>query len=790
MLHQYSVLPHCRLGREFNGIIHIHGSIQQPDEMVLTDRDFGRAYLTEGWARRFLLDLYDKFTILFVGYSHSDTVMNYLVRALPPVRAGFPRYALVACKDADHDRWSRLETTVIPYPQHDENDHSELDKAISKLADVVRRGMVGWQREISALAENPPHELNEEEEEILAHALEDETKTKFFTKSASHPEWIEWLDKRGHFTRLFGSGQLRESDKVLSWWMAGFVFKHAHLLFRLISKHNTRIHPTFWQDIAQVIKRHDESSLDTKILSRWISLLLSTAPDEGTTPDGGYVFTSECLASIAQRCIAHQMINELLSIFDAMIQGRVSIRDSYCLFGDESEENLRFNVKLKLLGKSNELDELWTEGLKPNLSKIALPLLERVVWRLRDYFLTYGTWTQTDRPLDSVSMRRSAIELHEQDEQRGRYEFDVLIDAARDCLDWLATHEPNVAAQWCNRLAKSDSSLQRRLAVNSLSKRQDLTPDEKIQWLLEYIDLHEYTIHHEVYLAIRDAYLGVGSHCRVTFIEKVKSYRFLHEEHPDNPDNEEITAREHFDWFHWIHKSDPTCPLAKQALDKVLKEYPHFKPKDHPDFTSWIESGWVGLPTLWTAEELLRKPPSYWVDKLLSVKDAEEDGANPRRAYSDSLRSDKTKLRLEPWLGGSTSRGWEMGCLSLARLDKHVGKMELEEEQHRQILSRLGNNQLYSKHSREIADALYALVKNGGPSHAVELLPQAKQIAFALWRRLDRAISVDVKHGWFNQSGEYPFGDSPISGSPRLRSGDNNRILHRQLLVKIIAAPC
>ena len=83
-------------------------------------------------------------------------------------------------------------------------------------------------------------------------------------------------------------------------------------------------------------------------------------------------------------------------------------------------------------------------------------------------------------------------------------------------------------------------------------------------------------------------------------------------------------------------------------------------------------------------------------------------------------------------------------------------KMELDINKHRQVLECFARTELYSKFSYEISDMLYALVKNGGPSYAVELLPQAKQIAAALWKSLDRAISVDVKHGWFNQSAQYP----------------------------------
>lgn len=40
--------PALPLGSDFKGIVHLHGSIDRPRDMVLTDTDFGRAYLTEG----------------------------------------------------------------------------------------------------------------------------------------------------------------------------------------------------------------------------------------------------------------------------------------------------------------------------------------------------------------------------------------------------------------------------------------------------------------------------------------------------------------------------------------------------------------------------------------------------------------------------------------------------------------------------------------------------------------------------------------------------------------------
>ena len=84
--------PGLPLGTDFTGVVHLHGSVARPESMTLTDRDFGRAYITNGRTGQFLVDLFRTFTVLFVGYSHDDVVMSYLARSLsdidhnPPTR--------------------------------------------------------------------------------------------------------------------------------------------------------------------------------------------------------------------------------------------------------------------------------------------------------------------------------------------------------------------------------------------------------------------------------------------------------------------------------------------------------------------------------------------------------------------------------------------------------------------------------------------------------------------------------------------------------------------------------
>lgn len=130
-------LPH---GGEFSGLLYLHGSLRQPEQMVVTDQDFGKAYLTRGWARRFLQDLFEAYVVVFVGYSHQDTVMNYLARGLPSRRTP-TRYALTTSND---QHWHFLGIEPIVY-EADET-HSRLQEfsrvwATYSLQGVLEREM-------------------------------------------------------------------------------------------------------------------------------------------------------------------------------------------------------------------------------------------------------------------------------------------------------------------------------------------------------------------------------------------------------------------------------------------------------------------------------------------------------------------------------------------------------------------------------------------------------------------------------------------------------------------------
>lgn len=73
----------------WDGLVYLHGKLperkeqfQKGDNIVVTSGDLGQAYLSEGWAARFIVELFRNFCVCFVGYSMDDPVMRYLADAM------------------------------------------------------------------------------------------------------------------------------------------------------------------------------------------------------------------------------------------------------------------------------------------------------------------------------------------------------------------------------------------------------------------------------------------------------------------------------------------------------------------------------------------------------------------------------------------------------------------------------------------------------------------------------------------------------------------------------------
>ena len=131
----------------WSSLVHLHGRIVEGEDgsnLVLTAADFGRAYLTERWAARFVSELFREFTVVFVGYSVSDPVMGYLVDALAAERDMGARitkaYAFAhhdgSPEDAERARSEWKAKNVVPILYDRRDDHRLLAETLIEWARV------------------------------------------------------------------------------------------------------------------------------------------------------------------------------------------------------------------------------------------------------------------------------------------------------------------------------------------------------------------------------------------------------------------------------------------------------------------------------------------------------------------------------------------------------------------------------------------------------------------------------------------------------------------------------
>lgn len=733
--------PALPLGRDFRGLVHVHGALTHPHEMVMTDADFGRGYLTEGWARRFLLEVFKNYTVLFVGYSHDDAVMNYLARALP-ADGDKGRYVLT---DEDGS-WNLLGIEPIRFNKNvGENAFQELYDGVRCLTEHVTRGVLDWKNMLAEIANRfPPAD-----EEIIGkveQALREVHTTRFLIDEARLPEWPKWLNARKHLDALFENAPLNERDKLLSFWLAKhYAIDHANEVIELIAAHDMRLNPEMWRCIGGELGLDNEKTLDDSTLSRWVPILLSRAPAHADP---------HVLTWLAERCAKQNNIKMALEVFLYMGSHHLMVKPGFNWVGGEIEsETTRLEVQTPLRGEHYELSEVWEKQLKPNLAAIAQPLLSGIVRQLEEIHHILLAWNVAGRDWDSISWYRSAIEPHEQDNYPEA--LDVLIDAGRDALEWLALNQPVLLDAWMKQLVISDIPLLRRLAIHALTVHPEKSADDRLNWLMTHVELHGLAEHHEVYRAVAQAYPAASSAVKQSVVDAVFRHQLPDAE---NWTAAERTARAHFDWLDWLHQADQACELVQAALAPIKSAYPDWVPDEHPDMTHWVGAVQVGSRSPWTVEQLLAKSPLEQLEELLNFKGEQFHGPDRNGLLSTIQEACKQRPIWAFDLDDAISARGLWGSDLWAPMLRGLRNAELSLDDWKNALNRIARHELHTKHAYVIADLLYAMVRDGGKPFALEFLDQANNIAFDLWQSLSCEDEEGVINDWLSRAINRPAG--------------------------------
>jgi hypothetical protein len=169
-------LPDPRNDRDFRGIIHLHGRVDplyrgpQDDEFVVSSADFGRAYLTDGWATKFIQSLLARFQIVFVGYTADDPPVQYLLEALN-LRAG-TKSRLFAFQEGESGAavalWEHKGVQAIPFDST--NGFGPLWDTLAAWA-ARARNVDSWYADLLSKASRGPAALDAHVRGQVAHVV-------------------------------------------------------------------------------------------------------------------------------------------------------------------------------------------------------------------------------------------------------------------------------------------------------------------------------------------------------------------------------------------------------------------------------------------------------------------------------------------------------------------------------------------------------------------------------------------------------------------------------------------
>jgi hypothetical protein len=181
----------------FEGIIHLHGCVDENysgadgNGFVLSSAEFGTAYLSDGWATKFIQAILDRYFVVFVGYTADDPPVQYLLEALN--RSVESRQGLYAFQSGTSSeaqaKWLHKGVQPIAYDEGD--NHKVLWNTLDAWALRARDPDV-WYDSVISLAQHGPEALLPHTRGQIAHVVSTLEGVKKFS-AATDPPPAEWL---------------------------------------------------------------------------------------------------------------------------------------------------------------------------------------------------------------------------------------------------------------------------------------------------------------------------------------------------------------------------------------------------------------------------------------------------------------------------------------------------------------------------------------------------------------------------------------------------------------------
>lgn len=189
-------LPDLSCGQPLEGVVYLHGRWSKrpypagsEHSLIISSADFGRAYLADGWASRFIKELANQYVIVLLGYSAEDPPVRYLLEGLHTKNgnADATIYAFDRGSQEQTDQnWRHRGVIGVAFPEYE-----DLWDSLSAWADFADSPST-WYTSTLALAQQKPEQLQAFQRRQVAYLISSDHGAKLFAESTPLP-CAEWL---------------------------------------------------------------------------------------------------------------------------------------------------------------------------------------------------------------------------------------------------------------------------------------------------------------------------------------------------------------------------------------------------------------------------------------------------------------------------------------------------------------------------------------------------------------------------------------------------------------------
>lgn len=735
--HQEYVGPALPMGDDFTGLVYLHGNLlQDPRHLVVTDRDFGRAYLRDAWAARFLERMFATYTVLFIGYSHSDIVMKYLGRSLGRESRRYA-FAKEPAQAPDSTNWRQFWRQLGIYPIGYElvgESHEELVHAIKGWAKDASMGMLEHQQRIARLVSAAPSRIPDEDDYLQRMVADPET-VGLFTASARGQEWLDWAGQQPHFKRMFEptAEENRCTLTLANWFAEHFVGNEelSSAALEVVRVNGGELGPQLWVAVGSHI--HRMARPRPNWVSPWL-LLLVQSPQQVDNELLEYALD-------ASQWPDHRQVALLL--FEHLTEPRAKLQSRY-----GSDVIPRFDVVLR--GDVYGLAEAWRNLFQPNLEDAAPELLAIADENLRSGHRIGETAGSNRWGWDPLSDRRMTIRSEPQNAIPTA--VDVLIDAARDSLETELNANNSTGPSYIAIWAASNVPILQRLAIHGWAIRSDVDDTAKISWLRESGWLQKYQLRPEVFHLIEMALPNAARDVADALVADITA-------DAETATDEDLSGYAKFNILAWIAEKAPDLMSAEEALGRLREEHPEFETRSRPDLSFSTEFRVVPPNPPMTVVELHESIATNAEEAILDLQEyrtAERSSTGP--TWEDAERVLIETVRNHPLDGlaaldvdadddgvvlRAVVRGWEAA--------------DVDEDTANRILARLAQTNVQgavSEISRLLADG----GRGEGSSTAWYRSPAAQEVATVVWDNLGSETPESIDGSWLFRAINRPAG--------------------------------